>query len=460
MKRSFGLLGAVTAVTIGATAVGSWHPGASTPEVAASSHREAPLISLDPEVDGTDFYMFRSPDNPDTITFIMSYTPLEAPEGGPNYYKFAEDPAVYKLNVDNNGDAEEDIVYEWRFKTMQRNPNTFLYNTGAVTSIDDPDLNVYQTYSLTRVDRGREPRVLFTDMPVAPVNVGKRSFPDYDKVWNEAIRDGPSVPNAKVFAGPTDDAFWVDLRVFDLLQVSPPGVAKDSLAGFNVHSIVLQAPIARFTSNGMVPTSTSSHEAVIGAWMTAERPSTKVLDSDGSLSWNGPMVQVSRLGHALVNEVVVPRGAKDLFNASHPRDDAQFLKGVTDPELAALFNAVLMFPAPTTNRTDLVQVFLTGVPGATMPPNVKPSEQLRINLAVPPTPAANINIMGVVGGDLGGYPNGRRLVDEVTDISLQAVGGVLQMVPGANTLSQGVPENDKPFRSTFPYIATPWSGNR
>jgi hypothetical protein len=265
VKRNFALLGAVAAVTLGATALGSWGHGAAPP-IAASSHREAPLISTDPEVDGTDFYMFRSPDNPDTITFIMSYNPLEAPEGGPNFYKFGEEPTVYKLNIDNNGDAEEDIVYEWRFRTHQRNPNTFLYNTGPVNSINDPNLNVYQTYSLTRIDRGQPPRVLFTDMPVAPVNTGKRSFPDYDKVWMEAVRDVPNVPNAKVFAGPTDDAFWVDLRVFDLLQVSPPGVAKDSLAGFNVHSIVLQAPISRFTRNGMIPTDTNSHEAVIGAW--------------------------------------------------------------------------------------------------------------------------------------------------------------------------------------------------
>lgn len=456
MKRSIGLLGAVAAVSLGATALTSWSDDTST--VTASSHREAPLIVSDPEADGTDLYVFRSPDRPDTVTFIMAYNPLGAPEGGPNYYKFASD-VVYRLNVDNNGDAEEDIVYEWRFKDNQRNPNTFLYNTGPVNSIDDPNLNFYQTYSLTRIDTGPgTTRVLMENVPVAPTNVGKRSFPNYEAVAAQANVEVPNTGGARIYAGPSDDPFWVDLRVFDLLQVLPPGQAKDSLAGFNVQVMALQANISRFTANGMMPTAATDPNAIIGVWMTALRPSTKIFNGDGTVTTDGPLVQVSRLGAPLVNEVVVPRGAKDLFNASHPRDDAQFLKGVTDPELATLMNAVLNFPAPTTGRDDLVQVFLTGVPGATMPANVKPSEQLRINLAVPPS--ANPNPMGVIGGDLGGYPNGRRLIDEVTDISLQAVGGVLKMVPGANTLSQGVPGNDVPFRSTFPYVALPNPGNR
>jgi hypothetical protein len=454
VKRSIGLLGAVAAVTLGATAFTSWHAG---PEAVASSHREAPLIATDPEADATDLYAFVSPDKPDTLTFIMSYNPLEGPDGGPNYYKFGSD-VLYRLNIDNDGDAEEDIVYEWRFRTETRNPNTFLYTTGAVNSIDDANLNVRQFYSLTRIDKGGAPRLLIDNVPVAPVNVGKRSFPDYDKVAAQAVVEVPNTGGAKVFAGPTDDAFWVDLRVFDLLQVSPPGQARDSLAGFNVHTIALQANIGRFTRNGSSPTDPKDPAAVIGVWATAHRQSTRVLSSDGTVASDGDWIQVSRLGHPLVNEVVVPIGAKDLFNASHPRDDAQFLKGVTDPELATLMNAVLGFPAPTTGRTDLVAVFLTGVEGLTMPPNVKPAEMLRLNVAI--KPSANPNILGVVGGDLAGYPNGRRLTDEIVDISLAAVGGVLMKVPGAEKLSQGIPANDKPFRTTFPYIASPWSGNK
>lgn len=456
MKRTIGLVGAIAGVTLGAMSLMSWRAG---PEAAASSHREAPLIATDPEADGTDLYAFRSPDRPDTLTFIMAYNPLEAPEGGPNFYKFADD-VVYKLNIDNNGDAEEDIVYEWRFFTQQRNPNTFLYNTGPVASITDPNLNVFQTYSLTRSDRGGATRTLIENVPVAPNNVGKRSFPNYDTVNAEAVVEVPNTGGAKIYAGPADDPFWVDLRVFDLLQVSPAGQAKDSLAGFNVHVIALQANIARFTAGGAVPTDPMDPAAVIGVWMTAERPSTKILNTDGSTTWDGPMVQVSRLGSPLVNEVVVPRGAKDLFNASHPRDDAQFLKGVTDPELAALFNLVLNFPAPTSERADLVQVFLTGVDGLTKPnvSGAKPYEALRLNVAVMPTHEPNR--MGVLAGDTAGYPNGRRLADEVTDISLQAVGGVLLKVPGAETLSQNVPFNDVPFRGAFPYVALPHSGNR
>ncbi len=451
MKRTLSLLGAVAGVIAGATALTSIH---ETPRITASSHREAPLISNDPEADGTDLFVFRSPDRPDTLTFIMNYSPLEAPDGGPNFYKFGDD-VLYSLHVDNNGDAEEDITYEWRFRSETRNPNTFLYNTGAVNAIDDPNLNVRQFYSVTRIDRGREPRVLIDNVPVAPHNVGKRSFPDYDKVANEANVEVPNTGGARIFAGPRDDPFWVDLAVFDLLGL---GRGVDSLAGYNVHTIALQASIARFTSGSMAPSAATDPNAVIGVWMTASRPSTRIFNEDGTQVNDGPMVQVSRLGAPLVNEVVVPRGFKDLFNASHPRDDARFLSGVTDPELAKLFNAVLNFPAPTTNRTDLVQVFLTGVPGATMPPNVKPAEMLRLNVAVPPS--ASPNRLGVVGGDLGGFPNGRRLADDVVDIELQAVGGVLQNVPGAAALSQGVPFNDKPFLNTFPYAASPHPGNK
>ena len=456
MKKRLGLVGAVAAASLSLTALASWH---SEPSVTASSHREAPLIAVDPEADGTDFYMFRSPDNPDTVTFIMAYNPLESPEGGPNFYKFG-DEVVYRLNVDNNADAEEDIVYEWRFKSEYRNKDTFLYNTGPVNSLNDPNLNFRQTYTMTRRDGNGEPRVLIENAPVAPVNVGKRSFPDYGKVMREAVLDVPNVPGAKVYAGPADDPFWVDLRIFDLLQVLPAGQAHDSLAGYNVHVIALQAPLTRFTANREAPSGVSDPNAVIAAWMTAHRPSMKIFQGEAGVRHEGDLVQVSRLGHALVNEVVVPVGFKDLWNGSHPRDDGRFLPKVVEPELATLMNAVLNFPAPTTGRDDLVSVFLTGVDGLTKPnrPNAKPYEALRLNLAVPPS--ADPKRLGVLAQDLAGYPNGRRLSDEATDISLAAVGGVLKGVEGAAGLSQGVPFNDVPFQSAFPFVAPAHPGNR
>jgi hypothetical protein len=453
VKRTFGLLGAVVALALSLLAVTSWRAGRG---IDASSHREAPLIAYDPQADNTDVYAFISPDRPDFITFILNYIPLEAPYGGPNFFQFGDD-VVYALHVDNDGDAVEDITYEWRFTTTVRNPNTFLYNTGPVTSIDDPNLNVRQTYSVTRIDRGQAPRVLIEGVPVAPVNVGVKSFPNYDAVAAQAVREVPGTGGAMVFAGQRDDPFFVDLRIFDLLQPVPP--PRDILAGFNVHTIALQAPITRFTRDGQRPTSPDAPNAVIGIWATASRPSTRIFNEDGSTTAGGPMVQVSRLGMPLVNEVVIPRGMKDKFNASHPKDDvANFGQFVLNSHLATLLNIVAMFPAPETDRTDLLEVFATGVKGLNQPPNVVPAEMLRINLAIPP--AASPNRMGVLGGDTAGFPNGRRLADDVVDIALQVVGGVLKNVTGTAALTDGVDANDKPFLPSFPYVASPWPGNQ
>ena len=454
MKKHLALAGAVAALTVGA--VGLISLDGSPTGVTAASHREAPLIAYDPQADNSDLYAFVSPDKPDTVTFIMNVVPLQAPYGGPNYYTFGDDIA-YRLHIDNDGDAEEDIVYEWRFTTRVENPETFLYTTGPVTSIDSPNLNVKQFYSLTRSDKGGAPRTLIENVPVAPSNVGSNSFPNYDAVAAQAVREVPNTGGAMVFAGQRDDPFFVDLRIFDLLQPAPP--PRDNLAGLNVNTIALQAPLTRFTKDGMRPSAPSDANAVIGVWSTTWRQSTRVVNTDGTMSSDGPWVQVSRLGSPLVNEVVIPRGMKDKFNASQPKDDvANFAKYVTNPELATLLNVVAGFPAPKEDRDDLVNVFVTGVQGLTQPAGqTGVGEMLRLNLGVPPT--ANPNRMGVLGGDLQGYPNGRRLADDVTDISLQAVGGVLKMVPGASALSDGVGENDRPFSTTFPYVASPWSGN-
>ena len=416
----------------------------------ASSHRESPLLAFDPQADNTDVYFFVSPDRPDTVTLVANYVPIQGPGSGPEYYRFGDD-VLYALHLDNDGDAEEDITYQFRFTTTVTNPDTFLYVTGPVTRIDDPNLVIKQTYSVTRVDAGAAPVELARGIHTAPAYVGTKSFPDYDAVAEQAIFGLPGAAatkgdGAKVFAGPRDDPFFVNVGgAFDLLDVMTN--PKDELAGLNVSSIVLQLPIAAITRDGSRPTAPTDAAAVVGAWATAAREAAP-----------GRWVQISRLGNPLVNEVVIPRTVKDRFNASHPRDDAQFLPYVTAPELATLFNAVLGFPAPTSDRMDLVQVFLTGVPGATMPPDVTPAEMMRLNVAVPPS--ADPNRLGVIGGDLAGYPNGRRLADDATDISLAAVGGVLLNVPGAAMLGDNVPANDKPFLASFPYVAAPHPGHR
>src|SRR6266550_3674878 len=429
----------------------------------ASSHREAPLITEDPAADATDVYVFRSPDAPNTVTFVANYYPFATPQGGPNFARFS-DNVLYEIHIDNNGDAKEDITYQFRFRTDTRNGNTFLYNTGQVTSLDDADLNVRQFYTVTRVNGSRRSgagQQLGGEFQVAPWNIGPRSTPNYEA--NLAMPAINSLPNngGKVFCGPRDDPFFVDLgSVFDLLALRPiqslhlinqPGNTKgiDGLKGYNVMSIVLQAPttdVVQSTSN-----------QIIGVWSTASRSRVTVrsvgLTPIQTLS---APVQVSRLGMPLVNEVVVPLAFKDYFNGSEPGGDLPlfntndtFKNRILDPEAAklipVLYPGVTVPPAP---RNDILSVFLTGLDGLNKPPNVVPAEMLRVNLATPVT--ATPNRMGALAGDNGGFPNGRRLADDIVDIELQVVAGVL--VPAFNKqpnnqLTDGVDANDSPFLS-------------
>ena len=429
----------------------------------ASSHREAPLISQDPLADNTDVYAFVSPANPDRVALIANFIPLEAPYGGPNFFKF-DDNVLYDINIDNNGDAVEDVVFEFKFRTVMLNPNTFLYNTGTITSLDSPAFNVRQFYTLTRFDGPRDTirgTVLAQDVPTPPVNVGFRSTPNYDLLAKLAIRQLPN--GTQVFAGQRDDPFFVDLNVFDLLAVPPAdNDNSDSLAGFNVHTIALEVPISSVTANGARPSSASDPNAVIGVWSTASRPSVTVR-SGGQEQQSGRYVQVSRLGQPLVNEVVIPRGVKDVFNSLHPTGDGAALSFVTDPEVPRLLSALFGIQSPPTPRNDLVTIFLTGIPGLNQPPNVRPSEMLRLNVAIPPN--TNPNRLGVLAGDIAGFPNGRRLTDDVVDIALRAMAGATPLTPSFNTginaqLGDGVPANDKPFLFFFPYVASPTPGNR
>ena len=426
----------------------------------ASSHREAPLTAQDPMADNTDVYAFVSPDAPDTVTLVANFIPFQNPNGGPNFYQF--DPnVVYEIHVDNNGDAVEDITFQWRFTTEVRNPATFLYNTGQVTTLDDPDLNVRQFYRLTRIDGPRRTGTvteLSGRLPVPPPNIGPRSTPNYGAIGGGVQQ---LANNTRVFAGQRDEGFYVDLGIFDLLGVGA-GVVEDSTAGFNVSALAIQVPKSALARGGATVTSATDPNAVIGVWSTASRFATRTL-TPGAQTHSGALVQVSRLGNPLVNEAVIDLARKDVFNAIEPTADAAALDRVTDPEVPKLLKAIFNVDSPAAPRNDLVTIFLTGIPGLNQPANVRASEMLRLNMAIPPS--ANPNRMGVLGGDLAGFPNGRRFGDDVLDIVLQAAAGASPLTPAFNrfpnnSIGDGVDRNDVPYLPNFPYGGIPHPGNK
>ena len=460
LSRLMGLLSifSIVAVLVGLTATGS----------GASSHREAPLTSQDPPADNTDVYAFRSPDRQDTVTLLMNVYPFQAPQGGPNFFRFGDD-VLYTINIDNDGDALADIEYRFRFNTQIRNPNTFLNNTGPIMFIDEPTLNVMQTYDVFRIefdDNGNQTTqgdgAIAGFVKTPPNNVGPKSTPNYENLAQQAIFT--TTEGSQVFAGQRDDPFFVDVGgLFDLLTIRTPpgnqGGGVDGLSGFNVLTIALQVPINLLTANGAMPSNANDPNAIIGVWETTDRQSLRVLPGMDPSGQSNVFTQFSRLGHPLVNEVVVPLGFKDIFNGSEPVNDAAFIGPILDPEVPKLLKALYNIDAPAAPRTDLVTVFLTGVPGLNQPANVRPSEMLRLNMAVPVS--ANPNRMGVLGGDLQGYPNGRRLTDDAVDITLRVAAGVLvegfNVAPN-NQLGDGVDANDMPFLPNFPYVGTPRSG--
>jgi hypothetical protein len=441
----------------------------------ASSHREAPLISNDPQADNTDVYAFVSPDRPDTVTMIANYVPLEEPAGGPNFASFGDD-VLYAIHVDNNGDGEEDVTYEFRFKTQVRNGNTFLYSTGPITSLNDPDWNVPQTYSVTRVTGHEHGEVLGENIPTPPVNIGPRSTPAYDSLANAAVTELPD--GIKVFAGQRDDPFFVDLgSVFDLAGLRPfnpfhalplPATAGvDGVAGFNTHTIAIQVPTAQLVASG--PT--------IGVYASASRPKLTIRGGRGTERAEGPWIQVSRLAYPLINEVVIPLASKDGWNATDPQEDRRFQGFYLQPEVTRLEN--LLYPvlddAPATGRGDLVAILLTGVPTLNFTGNTE-SDLIRLNTSISPSgPVGSGNRLGLLAGEFAGFPNGRRLEDDVVDIELRAfacgygpiVGPIIQgfgfcagnanRTPN-NLLGDGVDKNEKPFLTTFPYVASPHQG--
>ena len=445
-------LGAVL-VTAGAMLV----PGTSY----ASSHREAPLISGDPRADNTDTYAFVSPDKPDTVTLLANWYPFEEPNGGPNFYAWATN-AQYKIDIDNNGDGYADVVYTWTFQNHYRDSTgAFLYNTGVVNHLTDTTLNFYQTYTLTQTRNGTT-SVILKDKMVAPSDTGKASMPDYNTLRNESIAQG-AFRGGVNYVGPADDPFFLDLRVFDLLyggNLSEAG--HDTLDGYNVNTIALQVGKSALTYHGR-----SSRNPVIGVWSTTER---RAVGSDGKAHW----VQVSRLGNPLVNEAVIPVKYKDAFNSIAPWVDhtiAPVVAKVKDPIVPHLIQAIYGIQAPPTPRNDIVEIFLTGLCKACGPIQADlnsqllnadinkktfvPSDELRLNVNVAPT--ASPNRLGVIGGDLQGFPNGRRLGDDVIDIALQALEGAAQSGQIVQPLAKGdgVDANDVAFGTTFPYVALP-----
>ncbi|HZC70545.1 MAG TPA: DUF4331 domain-containing protein [Jatrophihabitans sp.] len=463
-----------------------------------SSHREAPEISKDPSADNTDVYAFVSPDAPDTVTLIANFLPFELPYGGPNFNEFADD-VLYEIKISNSGDARADICYQFRFRTKIRNRDTFLYNTGPITSPTDATWNRPQTYSVTRVRRSRygdwRARVLGEGLTCPPVNVGVRSTPNYPALAAQTYHDLGG--GRKVFAGQRADAFHVDLgSIFDLGDLRPfqsafnagippilgnmPGV--NGLRGLNVHTIALQVPISDLTRSRTVPTDVMSPDAVIGVWSTASRASTRVVDRrNGEIRNLGAFVQVSRLGNPLVNEVINPMAEKDLWNALEPYQDARFAKYVLKPELAALIANVL-YPAAFPNlaaydkpRADLAAILLTGIPSGVVPgfqnfTGPVQADLVRLNVAVPPTPPGSANPIGLVAGDPAGFPNGRRLIDDVTAIELRAVAGATiplvdpSFTPdaAARLLNDGTSNDNTPYGDplldSFPYLSNPNSG--
>jgi hypothetical protein len=433
-KLAFLLLAAAASATLIATLASR---GGSPSAAQASSHREAPLISEDPSADSTDTYAFRSPDSPGTVTLIANLIPGEDPAAGPNWYTFSPS-ARYDIYADKNGDGKPDVTWYFRFKN--RAPVAFLQNT-------------QQEYTVTRVE-GKSSRVVGSGLLTPPDNIGPRSTPNYHALAMAGVHDLSD--GSKVFAGQRDDSFFGDIgAAFDLVAIrngtGATGGGKDFFAGYAVHSISLQVPLSQLDNGG-------NH--IVGIWSATDRPKVSVIVKGKKVSRKTKWVQVSRLGNPLINELLIPTQLKDKWNATTPDKDKQFEQYYSSPVLAKLLNQLYpqFGPFKETDRSDLVAVLLTGL----KQPNLNftgdtPADEIRLNLAIAPTAAVGKgNRLGVLGGDLAGWPDGRRLEDDVIDIAERAVGGVL--IGHSLPLGDGVDANDVPYMTTFPYQADPFSG--
>jgi len=457
-----------------------------------SSHREAPEISMDPVADSTDLYAFVSPDRPNTVTLIANYIPLQAPAGGPNFYQFGDD-VRYEIHIDNDGDGEADITYRFTFQSRLRNPETFLYNTGPITALNSPSWNARQFYSVRRFSgRGSTGTELGKNLACPPCNIGPLSTPNYDTLAAAAVHDlGRGI---RVFAGQRAEGFYVDLgAIFDLGDLRPfenlhnqygmhvfanPAPGVNATNQLNVHSIAIQVPIRELVRNGA--SGESDPKSVIGVWTTASRQAASVFDAEtGKTVSSGPFRQVSRLGNPLINEVIIALGDKDRWNALPPAGDKQFAHYYAQPGLAAALPS--LYPGVFPNlaalvksgkaRADLEAILLTGIPSGIIPGFQNStgsvlSDMLRLNTAIPPS--SSPNILGLLGGDLAGFPNGRRVFDDIVTVELRAVAGLTfalvdpSFTPdnAASGVTDGLTSTSvkAPYLNTFPYLGVPYSG--
>lgn len=460
-----------------------------------SSHREAPEISKDPAADNTDVYAFVDQHDPSKVNLIANFMPFALPYGGPNFTEFS-DEVLYTINIANRGTARADVSYQFRFRTRIRNKATFLYNTGPITSIDSAAWNRPQTYSVTKVVRAangkRTSTVLGSGLKVPPCNVGRRSTPDYDATFTPAAVHSLGA-GRKVFAGPRSDPFFVDLgSVFDLAGLRPLNPAHaiplpvmqgmNGLQGMNVHTIALQVPKAELAVAGADLTKPLNSSSVIGVWSSTYRTRGRVFNSTtGTFTGYGDMVQISRLGNPLVNEVINPMSVKDRWNSQPPAHDSNFATYVNKSELAGLlpvlyptaFPHLAAFNASNKPRTDLHAILLTGIPSSvlgsfTTYTGAVEADLLRLNLAVAPTAIGSEKPLGVLGGDPAGFPNGRRVVDDVTTIELRAIAGLTipltypsytkDAILNGDDLRDGTSNTNAALPTSFPYVAAPADG--
>ncbi len=471
----------------------------------AASHREAPITALDQKADITDFFAFVSYDDPSKVTFLLDVDPFLEPGNGPNYFPF-DDNILYTIKVDNNNDAVEDITFEVKFHTEIRAPDLFTGFVGAgnginapanspppvapgtpvvppaITSLDGPGsagLNLRQFYTVTMVKHGVSTALTNTSgapLFAVPSNVGPRTMPDYPALAQQGIYTFEN--GIKVFAGTVDDPFYIDLgAAFDSLnfrQGAGGGVltaaqdaednvntAPDFVSGYNVNTIAIEVPISMLTRTG-TRVAANHPAATIGAWGATYRPRITVRRAPLNAVSSGSYSQVQRMGNPLINELIIGTGYKDYWSMSQPKDDAQFAHFDLDPLLARVFNAVYGIKIPAPPRTDLLPLVQYAAPIAA--PGTTPgpiADLLRLNTGVPPTPAANRRRLGLLAGDAAGYPNGRRISDDVTDISARAVAGVLHtgfnIFPN-NRIGDGVNTNDVPYQEVFPFVAFAQNG--
>ncbi len=478
------------------------------PGVQASSHREAPTIAMNPSVDSTDVYAFRSYETGRSayVTILANYIPFQDPQGGPNFFMFNPN-ALYEIHIDNNGDGVEDLTFQFRFTNTSKataltvggkSVKIPLIDSGVITGPNSAALNVREQYSINLV---RGPRRTGTSAPVVtaqgggltfdkPVdNIGDKTFGGPNgyaayaaqHIYNITI-PGCATP-AKVFVGQRKESFYIAVgKIFDLININPLGPEiggnNNDLEAKNISTLALEVPIACLTAGT---------DPVIGVWTTASLRQGRLISGAPTTGLNkafkegGAWTQVSRLGMPLVNELVIGIDDKDKFSASKPKDDAaNFADYVTNPILPALIQTLFPSAIAPTNfpRTDLVTVFLKGLKGLNQPtpaPTVL-ADMLRLNTSIPAVAIGAQNALGAAAGDAAGFPNGRRPGDDVVDLSLRVAMGALCVLTGpTDTFGVGCKASDAPagglpltdgvrktsinFGSTFPYLTTPLPGN-